>query len=136
MIKNKSQRFVFFYFMKKAFPPKKNKLDFFKLNEPPPPPKKKKLKTLRQKKQNIETFLVPPQPPKIKGQWGVPLTVAHKYPLYRPYIGISHRGTLGPGYIPLSPDKNFVEFSAKPPKRLHLLPRQVVKTDGCRTASG
>ncbi len=23
----------------------------------------------------------------------------HKYPLYRAYIGISHRGTLGSGYI-------------------------------------
>ena len=45
-----------------------------------------------------------------KGQWGVPLTVypgyllcstlgflgiiTHKYPVYRAYIGISHKGTL------------------------------------------
>ena len=28
----------------------------------------------------------------------------HKYPLYRASIGISHRGTLGSGYIQLSPE--------------------------------
>ena len=27
-----------------------------------------------------------------------------KYQLYRAYIGVSHRGTLGSGYIQLSPD--------------------------------
>ena len=30
--------------------------------------------------------------------------ITHKYPLYRAYIGISHRGTLGSGYIQLSPE--------------------------------
>ena len=33
------------------------------------------------------------------------MIITHKYPLYRAYIGISHRGTLGSGYIQLSPDK-------------------------------
>ncbi len=28
----------------------------------------------------------------------------HEYPLSRAYIGISYKGTLGPGYIQLSPD--------------------------------
>ena len=30
--------------------------------------------------------------------------IAYKYQLYRAYIGISNKGTLGPGYIQLSPD--------------------------------
>ena len=57
---------------------------------------------------------------KIKGQLGVPVTVpivftvfskdswgiiTHKYLLYMAYIGICHRGTLGSGYIQLSPGK-------------------------------
>ena len=29
--------------------------------------------------------------------------LTHKYPVYRAYIGISHRGTLGSGYIPAYP---------------------------------
>ena len=29
----------------------------------------------------------------------------HKYPVYRAYIGISHKGTLGSGYIQLSPEQ-------------------------------
>ena len=29
----------------------------------------------------------------------------HKYQLYRTHTGISHRGTLGPGYIQLSLDR-------------------------------
>ena len=36
-----------------------------------------------------------------KGSLGI---ITHKYLLYRAYIGISHRGTLGPGYSQLSPD--------------------------------
>ncbi len=31
--------------------------------------------------------------------WGFLGIITHKYPLYRAYIGISHRGTLGSGYI-------------------------------------
>ncbi len=30
--------------------------------------------------------------------------MTHEYPLYRAYIGISNRGTLGSGYIQLSPE--------------------------------
>ena len=45
-------------------------------------------------------------------KWGVILTtykswvgiMIHKYPLYRAYIRISHRGTLVTGYIQLSPE--------------------------------
>ena len=29
--------------------------------------------------------------------------ITHKYPLYRAYIGISHRSTLGSGYIQRTP---------------------------------
>ena len=51
-------------------------------------------------------FLDPGNP----GQLVVPLTALpmvyymHKYQLYRAYIGVSHKGTLGSGYIQLSPD--------------------------------
>ena len=37
--------------------------------------------------------------------------ISHKYPLYRAYIGISHKGTLVQGYIQLSPDWSYLSLS-------------------------
>ena len=44
------------------------------------------------------------------------ITITHKYPLYRAYIGISHRGTLV-GYIPLSPEAIITRARASFPAR-------------------
>ena len=45
--------------------------------------------------------------------------ITHKYPLYRAYIGISHRGTLGSGYILAYPKKQWKSRPFLPIHKIH-----------------
>lgn len=46
--------------------------------------------------------------------WGFLAIITHKFPLYRAYTRISHRGMLGYGYIQLSPDNETTKTRRQP----------------------